>query len=379
MPSPHDARCVAHVDAEMEFSGGERQVFLLIEGLRRRGWRNVLFCQPGSRAAAEADARGIDTRCVPMRHDVDVRAVVRLARELRRLAPDIVHLHTGRATWLGGLGAWLAGRPAITTRRMERPISRGWRTRLIYTRLTQRAVAISPAVARCLAEAGVPAARTRVIASAVAVDALAPRVPAAQTRAAHAAGPEDLVLLVLAALVPRKGGDVLIRALAGVAAGGRRPVLWIAGAGAERARLEDLAREQGVAAQVRFLGQRTDAADLLAACDVLVLPSRREGLGVAALEAMAAGRPVVASAVGGLAEAVVDEQTGLLVPPDDVDALAAALLRLLRDPALRQTLGARGPAHVRAHFSAEHMVAAYAELYESVLSEWPRPQSTARA
>ena len=96
---------VAHVDAETGFSGGEVQVFLLIDGLRRAGHRNVLVCPPGSACASEAERRDLETRTVPMRGDVDVLAVRSLARELRDLRPDLVHLHTGRATWLGGAGA----------------------------------------------------------------------------------------------------------------------------------------------------------------------------------------------------------------------------------------------------------------------------------
>jgi glycosyltransferase involved in cell wall biosynthesis len=109
--------------------------------------------------------------------------------------------------------------------------------------------------------------------------------------------------------------------------------------------------------------------DLLEACDVFALPSRHEGLGVAALEAMARGRPVVASAVGGLAEVVVANETGILVPPGDAAALAAALERLIADPALARRLGAAGAKRVAEHFRAEQMVAAYEALYREILAE----------
>jgi glycosyltransferase involved in cell wall biosynthesis len=120
---------------------------------------------------------------------------------------------------------------------------------------------------------------------------------------------------------------------------------------------------------VRFLGRRDDVADLLAACDVFVLPSRREGLGVAALEAMALARPVVASRVGGLAEAVEDGRTGLLVGPGDTAALAAALARLLREPELRARLGAAGPARVAEDHSVSRLVESYEALYLEMLAE----------
>ena len=146
-------------------------------------------------------------------------------------------------------------------------------------------------------------------------------------------------------------------------------MLWIAGEGADRESLERISRRLGLADRVRFLGRRTDSPDLLAACDVFVLPSRREGLGVASLEAMAAARPVVASRVGGLAEAVVHERTGLLVPPGDPRALGEALIRLLRDDALRERLGAAGPDRIAEGFAAEQMIEAYEKLYLEVLAE----------
>ena len=362
--------CLAHVNAESGFSGGEVQVFLLLEGLGRLGHRNVLFCQPGSASAVEAARRGIDWRAVPMRGEIDLPAVLALRDGFRRARVDLVHLHTGRATWLGGLAAWAAHLPAITTRRMDRRVKAGWRTQLVYTRLVRAVVAISAGVAERLAEGGVPRQRTHVIFSAVDPAALRPAVDARATRAALGAAPETVVALTPAALIPRKGIDVLLEATARLVGRGVDLAVWIAGEGPERAALERQAQRLGLAERVRFLGERRDVADLLAAADVVVMPSRREGLGIAALEAMAAARPVIASAVGGLREAVVDGRTGILVPPDDPAALAEALARVVRDAALRARLGAAGPARIEEGFSAAQMVAAYAQLYRLVLDEW---------
>lgn len=367
MPDPTTRLRIAHVDAERGFSGGEVQVFLLIDGLAARGHDNLLLCAPGSRAEAEAVRRGIAVRAVPMRTDLDLAATWRLSRRLADADIDLVHLHTGRAAWLGGLAAWLAGLPAIVTRRMDRPVPRGWRTRLIYEHLTRRVVAISAAVAECLAGAGVPAARVTVISSAVDVGRLQPRRDRVAVRAAEAAAPDDVVVLTMSALVPRKGVIVLLDALNALARRGLRPLLWIAGDGPERAALATRVASLGLAAQVRFLGERADVGDLLAGCDVFAMPSLHEGLGIAALEAMAAGRAVIASAVGGLADAIVDGRTGLLVPPDDPCRLADALESLLRDSELRAALGAAGPQRVAERFSAASMVAAYERLYREVL------------
>jgi glycosyltransferase involved in cell wall biosynthesis len=360
---------IAHVDAEAGFSGGEVQVFLLMEGLRRRGHRSLLVCPPGSAAAAEAGRRGIDTALLPLASDLDLPSVLRAARLLARRRPDLVHLHTGRATWLGGLAARLARVPALTTRRMDRKVAPGWKTRLVYRQLVRRAVAISPAVARRLEEGGVARGSVRVIPSAVDPRGLAASDAPATLRSRLGLDGEAFVVLVLAALVPRKGIDVLIDAFAGLRAAVPRARLLVAGEGPERAALEERARRAELGESALFLGRRDDKGDLLALCDVLALPSRQEGLGVAALEAMAAARPVVASRVGGLAEAVEHGRTGLLVPPDDPRALEEALARLAADPELRAALGAAGPGRVADGHLPEQMVLAYEALYREILRE----------
>jgi glycosyltransferase involved in cell wall biosynthesis len=352
----------------MSFSGGEAQVFLLLEGLRELGQRVVLVAPPGSAALLQAGRRGIECVGVRLRNDIDLPSALALRRVILDLRPDIVHLHTGRATWLGGHAARWAHTPAISTRRMDREVKRNARTRWIYARLLARVVAISATVRGLLVAGGVDPARIALIPDGVAPEALRPRRPAGELRAELGASPADVVLLVLSSLVRRKGVDVLLEALALLAARGLRPTLWIAGSGAERGALERLAAQHGLRS-VRFLGQRQDARELLAACDVLVVPSRREGLGVAALEALAAGRAVIASAVGGLLEAVVQRECGLLVPPEDPVRLAAAIEELCTQPELRERLAAGGPRRVAEGYLASQMVAAYDELYRGVLAQ----------
>lgn len=356
----------AHVTGEMHFSGGEVQVFLLMEGLLKRGHHNVLLCPAESRSEEEARRRGIESLRIRVRNEWSPRNVWQIRRRLVACRPDLVLLHTGRANWLGGLAAWQLGLPAITARRMDRPVKRNLRTRFVYGSAARRAVAISSAVEGRLLAAGVPGGMIRVIRSAVDLEALHPQSGRAPMRAAAGIAEDAFCLLTVAALIPRKGIDVLLDALDRLARQGLRPVAWIAGEGPERDSLERQARSRGLAS-VAFLGHRDDVPDLLAACDAFVLPSRQEGLGVAALEAMALARPVVATRVGGLAEAVVHERTGLLVPPEDPTALERALARLLRDPELGRRLGAAGPARLDEGFRADQMVDAYERLCFEVL------------
>ncbi len=367
---------IAHVDAETGFSGGEVQVFLLMEGLRERGHDNLLVCPPGSAAEREAVSRGFDVARVPMRNDLDLGAVLVLRRELARAHVDLVHLHTGRATWLGGLAARLARLPALSTRRMDRRVRPGWTTRALYGRLVSRVAAISPAVAERLRAGGVREDELVLIRSSIDPSALVSRTPREEIRRDLGAHERTVLLLTLVRLVPRKGIDVLLSAFARL--GSESPMLAIAGDGPERARLEERARALGIAGRARFLGERADKAELLAACDVFVLPSRAEGLGVAALEAMAAARPVVATRVGGLADLVLDGTTGMLVPPDDCAALATAIERMCSDAGLRERMGRAGRARLNDGFLAEQMVASYERLYGEVLAAAARPVGAGR-
>lgn len=361
---------IAHVDCERGFSGGEVQVFLLMEGLAARGHRQCLVCPPGSGSAQELTRRGLDVDCleVTARGDWDLLAPRRMARALEGFGPEVVHLHTGRSTWHGSRAAARLGLPSITTRRMDRPVKRNWRTALIYERLVDRAVAIAPAVADRLRDGGVPPAKLRTIWSVVDPARIVADEPRAALRAQFGMTPGEVAVVAAASLVRRKGLDLLLEALAGLDVGW--PVrLWIAGEGPERAALVARAERPDLAGRVTFLGRLDAIGDLLSAADVAALPSRAEGLGVAALEAMAAGLPVLASRVGGLGQAVVDGETGLLVAPESVDEIRDALARLAAEPELRAALGAGGRARVREHFLPEHMVVAYERLYREVLEE----------
>ena len=356
---------VVHVNTERGFSGGEVQVFLLMEGLRSAGVPQLLVAPRDSESLRIANARGFETAAIGLRHAFDLPGVLRLARHLRSAA--LVHLHTGRAAWLGSLAARQARCPAVITRRMERRVKRGLRTRFAYTRTARAVIAISPAVRECLVAGGVPAAAIEVIPDALDPQRIAVRAGRDATRSALGAGGGAFVVLCVAQLMHRKGIDVLLRAAASLR--DPRLVLAVAGDGPEANSLRELAAELQLGDAVRWLGRRTDVGDLLAACDLFVLPSRAEGLGVAALEALGAARPVIATRVGGLADLIADGASGLLVPPEDPRSLAEAIARLRDDASLRERLAAAGPRRVDAGYRPEQYVGRHVELYRRVVTQ----------
>jgi glycosyltransferase involved in cell wall biosynthesis len=173
----------------------------------------------------------------------------------------------------------------------------------------------------------------------------------------------------LAVIEERKGIQYLLEALALLRARGIELECAIAGEGSLRPELEKQALTLGLRAYVRFLGFVSDNAAFLDGIDLFVMPSLFEGLGVAALEAMAAGKPVVASRVGGLAESVLDGVTGILVPPRDAAALAQAIERALRQPELAREMGRKGRERVLKHFTLEQMAAKNESYYYELLGE----------
>jgi len=339
---------VLHVDPERGFGGGEVQVLGLVRALAARGVAPTLALDP--RGALAAKTSDLPTVALPIANHVDVRAGLALRRAAAGF--DVVHFHTARAHALAPFCARRGAR-RVVTRRMDYVPTGGPYARFLYNRAVDVVIAISDGVRAALVSAGVRPERIRVVPSGVDLERVtAPADARATVRAAWGAGTDDVVVLALGALERRKGQAVLLEAAARLDDPRLRVVL--VGAGSEETSLRGRAASMRGRAVV-FAGFRDDVGACLAAADVVAMPSLQEGLGVAALEAMAAGRPVVASRVGGLAEAVVDDVTGRLVPVGDAAALAAVLGELARDPGRRAQLGAAGRARVLGRYTMAQM------------------------
>jgi glycosyltransferase involved in cell wall biosynthesis len=288
---------------------------------------------------------------------------------LRARRPAVFHAHLSwpvACKW--GLAAAVAARvPAVLATAqlfVDVPVGLSRRVQMgVLGRLTGRYIAVSEDTRRRLLDAfGWSDAKVVVVRNAIPLERYAVgRDPS--VRAALTGGDDAPLALVTARLDEQKGHDVLLRAAA------RLPGVRFAcaGDGPLRDRLLAQARELGVAGRVAFLGYRDDLPSLLAACDLVVLPSRYEGLPISLIEAMAAARPVVATDIGGTRELVRDGETGVLVPPDDPEALADAIADLASRPDERRRLGEAGRVRARRHFGSEAMVAAVTDQYEALL------------
>jgi glycosyltransferase involved in cell wall biosynthesis len=340
---------ILHIDPERGWGGGERQVLSLAEYLLGQGHDCHLLCHSGGPLDCKAQEKGCKTLGLKIRNEFDPRPVVLFRGLLRRERYDIVHFHTKRAH---ALSLWL-GRPAaisksVVTRRMDYPLTRNWYNRYIYNRKTDGVIAISRRIADVLIEAGVSKQKVRVIYSGI-----DPRPFG--SKAFRRWGERTPVIGTVAALFERKGHRFLLEGAARLQKRGFKLRYRFAGEGPEMAELRKQTVELGLEPQVSFEGFVSDVAAFLNQVDIFVLPSLYEGLGVAILEAMAAGKPIVASRVGGIPELIQHLATGLLVPPGDSEALAQAISRLVSEQDLAENLATRAREKVREEFTIEQM------------------------
>ena len=317
-------------------------------------------------------AAALGARTLPLPSPRDPGFAGRITDFLRAQPADVFHCHvgTGCEDWDGVRLARAAGCPAVVqTQHLPFLVSHPRKRRALHHAIEEvdRLIAVSEGQRRTYEGIGVPPELFVTVPNGVAPrpDRLGRR----EARQALGLGPDRPVVLTVGRLTHMKGQWHLIDAVPDLAAHFPGLAVVLLGDGPLRSSLETRAEALGVSEHVCFAGYRPDARRLLAAADVFVLPSRHEGMPLAALEAMEAGLPVVATRVIGTAEVVDDGVTGALVRPGDPAALGAAVARLLADPGLRRRQGAAGRRRYEARFTRERMAERTAEVYESVLAD----------
>lgn len=328
---------------------------------------------------------GIDVSVVPMVREIrpfaDWRALRRIARRLRGARYDIVHTHSSKAGMLGRLAARRAGVPVIvhTPHAFAFQMNVGAPRRWLYAalergaaRLSDRIICVCPSErAAALRRRIAPPERLTVIENAIDADAVAGQQAALDRdglRSSFGFAPHDIVLGTAARFTRQKGHAVLVEAAA------RLPDalpfrLLLAGAGEKKDAIEAMIGRRNLSGVCRVVESLDDTAPFYAAIDVFVLPSLWEGLPYTLLDAMAVGKPIVASNCGGISDTLVDGQTGLLVKPGDPAALGAALGRLMADAGLREGLGAAARRAVQRRDALKQMIEKLEQLYQELYNE----------
>jgi len=359
----------------LDRSGAEKQMVLLAKGLPRDRFRvEVAALTRLGPLEAELVEAGVSVTSIAKRHKVDPLALGRLVRFLRAGRFDVVQTWIYAADTYGRVAARRARVPVVVTAEMAVDLWKGRSERAVdrfLSRWTDRVVGNSQAVVDFYRSVGIPSEKLAMIPSGIADDEPPPAVDPAGVRVELGLAPDAPLALFVGRLAEQKGVADLLAALDLLQH--VRPDLrtLIVGDGPLRGRLEATARAFRLVNPPRalFLGHRSDVPRLLAACDVLVLPSYYEGMPNVVLEAMRFRKPVVATAAPGTTEVVVADETGLLVPLRNPPALAQAIRRVVADPILAHRLGEAGRTRVEAEFGVDRMVVRFAALYEALALE----------
>lgn len=356
------------VTDEMEVGGSQRQIVHLLRGLRAQGRKAaLLYFRKRSHLVDQLEAEGVDVHRIDKRGAFDPRFVLALVRFLRAGDYDVIHAFSITAEmWVRLVMPLVRGTRLVSSIRglgLSGPAWH-WRAKRWVLGGSSAVISNSRAGAELVAQrCGVAAAGIAVVPNGVELPPPPGAVAKAEARKKIGLAPEAVLLLFVGRLVPEKDLSLLIDAMARIPAE-RRPLLWLAGEGPERARIEATVAAAGMVDTVRLLGERADTAALMTAADLLVLPSKEEGLSNVLLEGMGAGLPVIATAVGGSPEIVEDGVNGRLLPSGDARALADAINALTHDAEARHRLGHAARRHAESRYAISAMVEATADIYD---------------
>jgi glycosyltransferase involved in cell wall biosynthesis len=356
-----------HIDTARTWRGGQNQVLVTVLALRALGHRTMVVAHPAGELRQRA-REGLDLMPLAPKTEMDLGAAWRLSRLIKQLTPEIIHAHDPHGVAMAALALSMSTQPRkpplVASRRVDFHLRGSALSRWKY-RQVDLFICASEAIRQMLIGDGISASRAVTVHEGIDLE----RVAAAPPAKLH----EELwlphhapVVGNVAALVPHKGQRHLVDAAHLVVQQVPDARFVIAGEGELRSALERQIREHHLEKHVLLAGFRPDVLSLHKAFDIFVMSSVSEGLGTSLLDAMACGKPVVATAAGGIPEVVVDGETGFLVAPRDDHALAGAIVRLLKDAGLRQRMGAAGAAHARRRFSAERMVQETLRVYKRV-------------
>jgi glycosyltransferase involved in cell wall biosynthesis len=356
-----------HIDTARTWRGGQNQVLVTVMGLRALGHRTLLVANPNGVLRQRAK-EGLDLLPLAPRNEMDLGAAWRLSRVIKQLRPDVLHAHDPHGVAMAALAlsmsTQLAKPPLVASRRVDFHLRGNSLSRWKY-RQVDCFICASGAIRTMLVADGVPEMRAVVVHEGIDVghvDAAPPVNLHEELWLPH----EAPIVGNVAALVPHKGQRHLIEAAALALPQVPDARFLIAGEGELRPALERQIKEHHLEKHVLLAGFRPDVLSLHKAFDIFVMSSLTEGLGTSLLDAMFCAKPIVATAVGGIPEVVVDGETGFLVPPRDDNAMATAIVKLLKDPALRRRMGKAGRARACARFSAERMVLDTLRVYQRV-------------
>jgi glycosyltransferase involved in cell wall biosynthesis len=359
-----------HLDTARTWRGGQNQVLLTVLGARARGHRAVLVAHPNGELYRRA-AEGPDLIPLAPANEIDLSSAWKLSKVIRQLTPDVVHAHDPHAAAMAALALSFAAPsprpPIVASRRVDFHLQGNSFSRWKYRQI-DLFIAASEAIRAILQHDGIPADRIVVVHDGIDVGKIG-RLPRVDMHAEFWFPHGAPLLANVGALVAHKGQKFLVEAMAHVLREVPDAHLVIFGEGDLRAALTRQIKDLHLEKRVLLPGFREDVLQLVKSADLFVMSSVTEGLGSTVLDAMAMGLAVVGTQAGGIPEAVVHGETGLLVAPGDARSLAGAIVRLLKDRDLRQRMGQAGLARVAAHFGVAKLLDGTLRAYQRALRE----------
>lgn len=364
-----------------DVAGGEIVCLQLMRAARERG-HTVCLLVPGDGSVKEiATKEGFEVIIFALERTFQFQKAIALAWFLRRWQADLVHTHTMLSgTVLARLGAILAGVPILCHAHLDhnfnrhRPIK--WLQQITdnFTAHFCQIVAVSEDTRRALISSGNPPQRIVVIPNGIEIKATFLKADVSAFRSKFGIPPGTKIIGCVARLDPVKGQQDLLAAVQQISETQNKLSFVLMGSdiamgGRYEAELRSQAEKLGITQQIYFTGFQPNAADLISVFDVFVLPSYREGMPMSILEAMAAAKPVIATAVNGVPEVVLDDVTGLLVPPGAPKVLGRAILKLSRDDDARQKMGLAGRRRVKEHFNLVELHKRIFALYDRMTAK----------
>lgn len=356
---------ILHTESSAGWGGQENRTLHECMGLKRLGARPVILARPDSRLLERAKAAGIDVRAHRLSSNRDFSALFYIIDLIKKENVDVISTHSGDDSFVGALAGRLSSRkPVIVrTRHLLLPIT----SKATYSLLPHMVVTVSESVRDYLVnEKGIRADKVVSIPTGVDLRRFDPDNTPETLRAGLGLKDNALVVGTVAILRRKKGHHVLLEAIPGILKEVPEAVFVFAGNGPQKEALEKRIDELGAGNRVRMLGLRNDIPGVLRGLDLFVLPTLQEALGTSILEASAMGKAVVASRVGGVPEAVRDGVTGVLVNPEDPEDLKRAIVRLLKDTALRKKMGEAGRRMVVEGYSMDTMAERMLSLYDDL-------------
>jgi glycosyltransferase involved in cell wall biosynthesis len=368
---------ILHTESSLGWGGQEFRILLEAAALRKRGHRLLIAAAPDGHILKRAQEQGFETFTVPFKGAFHLPSIIRLRGLLTAQRVDVLNTHSSIDSWCGGIAACFAPRVRVVrTRHLSIPVKRNLPTRWVYTRAAHAIITTGEALReQMIRDNGFDGSRIVSIPTGADLERFDPALHhGGKLRTELGIADDEQVVGTIAMLRRMKGHHVLFDALAAAVAELPRLRLVLVGDVTNdspvKAELKAQAERLGIAGRVVWAGYREDIPAVLAGLDCVVLPSTKdEGVPQSLTQALAMGRPAIATAVGAIGEIIQDGRTGLLVPPNDAPALARALVSVFADPQAAQRRAAAGQALVRSRYSVAAMADQVETLFDRLCAE----------